>query len=71
MRSVYFGHLPAAALAAVTAIGVSTAAFAQNSTVIVAPSAPAAPQAQAVWESGHWQQQPTGGYVWVDGHWRS
>jgi hypothetical protein len=30
-----------------------------------------APQAAAVWEPGHWSQQPSGGYVWVDGHWRS
>jgi WXXGXW repeat (2 copies) len=28
------------------------------------------PAPQAVWEPGHWSQQPSGGYVWVDGHWQ-
>lgn len=29
------------------------------------------PRATAVWEPGHWSQQPGGGYVWVDERWRS
>jgi hypothetical protein len=79
MRSLYFGRLPAAALAAVTAIGVSTAAFAQNSTVIIAPSAPPAPRVETMsprppsstttmsWQGGHWSWNGTN-WVWDEGH---
>ena len=48
MLNPYLRRLPVAAFAAATAIGISSAAFAQNSTVIIAPSAPPAPRVETM-----------------------
>jgi hypothetical protein len=78
MRNLHRGRLPVAAFAAVTAIGISGTAFAQDSTVIIAPSAPPAPRVETLppppsgtttmsWQAGHWGWNGTT-WVWDEGH---
>jgi len=55
--------------------GAATVAFAQNSTIIVAPTAPPPPRVEAMpppqaqvmtWQAGHWAWSGTA-WAWVDG----
>jgi hypothetical protein len=79
MRSLFLCRFPVATLAAVAALGISASAFAQNSTVIIAPSAPPAPRVETVpppppvgtttmgWQAGHWTWNGTA-WAWDEGH---
>jgi hypothetical protein len=78
MRYLCFRGFPVAALAAATAAGICGSAFAQTSTVIIAPSAPLPAQLETMppppssiptmsWQSGHWAWNG-GAWVWDEGH---
>jgi hypothetical protein len=81
MRHLYLSRFRIPALAAVAVIGLAASASAQNSTIIIAPSAP--PQPTMSWQAGHWAwtgttwsweegqyvQAPQTAAVWEPGHW--
>ena len=66
MRNYYLRWAGISVLAGVAAAGLSAVAFAQTSTVIIAPSAPPPPRVESVpppppatgatmsWQAGHW-----------------
>jgi hypothetical protein len=77
MRLVYSRHVRIPALAAFAAIGLAASAFAQNSTVMIAPSAPPPPRVETVpappantqtmtWQAGHWAWNGSA-WTWADG----
>jgi hypothetical protein len=78
MRHLNMSRFRIPALAAVAAFGLATSAPAQNSTIIIAPSAPPQPRLEAVppppqnpqimsWQAGHWAWSGSA-WVWEEGH---
>jgi hypothetical protein len=79
MRSLYYRRLGIPTLAATAGIGLATAAFAQNSTVVIAPSAPPPPRIETIppppmqstramsWQAGRWAWNGSN-WSWDEGH---
>jgi hypothetical protein len=79
MRHLYYGRCGVAAFAAIAAIGLAASASAQNSTVIIAPSAPPLPRVETMppppvastqmmsWQAGHWTWNGSA-WAWEEGH---